>query len=209
MENLGVKIDVKGSSSNSTNNINKSSVNKSLFEFNDTFVDSIIQSQPHKQNKSINTDRSVRVDKSVREERPEQTTQILPNPDLPLIEASNKILSQRTHLKNEIDSLKGLVLENTFIDSKNKISIDSPDLKVVKAKQSTLSQKANLLKEINSLEGLMLDSQINDAAESAQETPIQIEDSFHNEENIKIDDSLQNESVKETVGENESFNCKY
>lgn len=141
----------------------------------------------------------------MREERQEQS-KIVPNPNPTLIEASNKIPSQRTNIKNEIDSLKGLVLENTFIDSK--MSIDSPDLKVVKAKQSTLSQKANLLKEINSLEGLMLDSQINDVAGCAQEFPVQIEDSFHNE-HIKIDESLQSESVKETADENDSFNCKY
>lgn len=203
LENLGVKIDVKTSSSNSANNSNKSSVNKSLFEFNDTFVDSIIQSQPSKQNKSINIkDKSIRVDKSVQEEKQEESAELISKSEAsPVVEASKQVLSQCSNLKKEINSLKGLVLENTIINSQ--MSIDSPNVKVVNKRQPTLSQRANLLKEINSLDGLMLDSQTNDAGTgSAQNAPVQIEDSFHNEEDIKIDDSLQNESLKEIEGEN-------
>ncbi len=186
---------------------NKSSVNKSLFEFNETFVDSIIQSQPHK-------NKSIRIDQSIQEEE-NQETAIVKEDKLPsclkpqeLVDTCENMPSQRTtNLMNEIDSLKGLVLENTptsddksdkklVIDSK--MSIQSPNLKTLKTKQSTLSQNANLLREINSLEGLMLDTQIND------EKFVQVEDSFQNGKvinrdtsvNIQIDDSLQNESIQ-------------
>jgi hypothetical protein len=83
---MGIKVDLTNKKPTNDSK-NKSTTNKSMFEFNDTFVDSIIQSQ-----------------KEPKQQVKEETcSQKLPNK-----------LSQNSNLLNEIRSLEGLCLDATL-----------------------------------------------------------------------------------------------
>ena len=90
LELLGLKLDLKKS------NPQNQTSNKSLFEFNDTFVDSIILTQ----SKVMNT--------SVKEPSITVQPEAIPIEE---IKDNEKLLSQKSNLINEINSLEGLILD--------------------------------------------------------------------------------------------------
>ena len=228
LEQLGVKVTLKKSSTTG----NKSSVNRSMFEFNETFVDSIIQSQSNisikvNEEKSklisndeesnikdknienpvqkVSKDEGSNISMKVNEEKSkvndeesnikDQTIekQSQRERNLPLLDTGldQKILSQNSNRIKEINSLEGLVLENTILipeNNKNDEIVAPCEIETSNV-VTKLSQNTNLKNEINSLKDLMLDTQLDqtnksicDSVEVNEAPKIQINDSFRNED---------------------------
>ncbi len=133
LEQLGINIDLTTKKTLSESK-NKSTVNKSMFEFNETNIDSIIQSQKEQPKQSeIQT-----VVEDIESEK------------IILTQKITSTSSQKKYLMlEEIKSLEGLCLDTTNVNSQ------------IKVVSNCRTNTQHLLTEIKSLEGLELETQAN------------------------------------------------
>ena len=160
---MGVKVDLK-----SSGKLNNKSSNKSLFEFNETFVDSVIISQ--KNSKEISKDKTILEETQTKAQKTEEE---------PII---SKVKNGKSPESERTDPNKGINPFNnntqTKLKSDEQQNVDSTMIK----------QNKNIINEIKSLEGLILDTQDEIKIDENSTKDAVIQTSVHK---IKIDDSFQ------------------